>query len=339
MTADIMQYKTQATEKIDRLRNEDNQMKKITALLITAVLLLTCLVGCSSDIKKTSDKLEIISLVFPSYDFARSICGDKAEITLLLPPGSEAHTYEPTVQDIVKIQNSDLFIYVGGESDTWTDKILSSVDTDVRTLKLMDCVTALEEEIKEGMEAEHDEAGHEETDEKEYDEHVWTSPVNALKISELIKSAVCELDPDNSSIYEQNYLAYASELTSLDNDFKAFFASSQNKTLVFGDRFPLRYFEEEYGLDCYAAFPGCSSESEPSAATIAFLTDKIKSENISTVYYIEFSNHSIADNLAEETGTKTAMFHTCHNVTAQELESGATYVSLMRNNLEVLRAG
>ena len=190
-----------------------------------------------------------------------------------------------------------------------------------------------EEEMLEGMQEEEPSGEHE----TEYDEHVWTSPKNAVRISRAIEKALCGIDPDNAAFYQKNADSYAAELESLDQRFRDFFAGVSKKIMVFGDRFPFRYFAEEYGLECFAAFPGCSSETEPSAATIAFLTDKVKSENISTVFYIEFSNHQVADSIAEAAGAKTALFHSCHNVSAQDQKDGATYLSLMEQNLNTLK--
>jgi len=309
-------------------------MKKITAVM--AVALSVCLFGCASpSIQTKSDRLQVISTIFPSYDFARQVCGDAADVTMLLPPGAESHTYEPTAQDIIRIQDCDLFIYTGGESDTWVDDILSSMDKPVKTVRMMDCVDAVEEEITEGMQAEANEAG--EPEEPEYDEHVWTSPKNAVLIVQGIRDALCEVSPANADPFKNNADRYVSELDQLDADFTSFFAGVKNKTMLFGDRFPLRYFADAYGLKYYAAFPGCSTDTEPSAATVAFLTDKAKEENLSTIFYIEFSNHLIADSIAEAAGARTALFHACHNVSKEDMEAGATYLSLMRQNLETLK--
>ena len=171
----------------------------------------------------------------------------------------------------------------------------------------------------------------------DYDEHVWTAPANAVEITQAIGREMEALDAENASAYRANTAAYVSQLRQLDADFKSFFATVSNKTVIFGDRFPLRYFVEEYGLTYYAAFPGCSTQTEPSAATIAFLIDKLKAEHLSTVYYIEFSNHLVADSIAEAAGVQTAMIQTCHNVSQEEVDSGATYVSLMREDLETFR--
>ena len=170
-----------------------------------------------------------------------------------------------------------------------------------------------------------------------YDEHVWTAPRNAVAITQAIGARMAALDPDNAALYEVNTADYAARITELDQAFADFFAGLTDRTMVFGDRFPLRYFADEFDIEYYAAFPGCSTQTEPSAATIAFLTEKVRQEGISTVWYIEFSNHLVADSIAEATGAQTALFHSCHNVSADDLAAGATYVSLMEGNLETLR--
>lgn len=311
-------------------------MKKLIQILLCAVMAAFLLAGCGSNVSSSAPadgRLRIVSTVFPSYDFARAIAGEYADVTILLSPGMESHSYEPTPQDMIRIQNCDLFLYTGGESDAWVGDLLSSLDKPVNTVKMMDCVNVYEEEMLEGMQEEEPSGEHE----TEYDEHVWTSPKNAVRISRAIEKALCGIDPDNAAFYQKNADSYAAELESMDQRFRDFFAGVSKKIMVFGDRFPFRYFAEEYGLECFAAFPGCSSETEPSAATIAFLTDKVKSENISTVFYIEFSNHQVADSIAEAAGAKTALFHSCHNVSAQDQKDGATYLSLMEQNLNTLK--
>lgn len=308
-------------------------MKKTGALLLCLVLCLPlALFACSYQGKEKSDGILIVSTIFPGYDFARQVCGQSAEVVLLLPPGAESHSYEPSARDIITISECDLFIYVGGESESWIDDILASLDKPVKTLRMMDCVDLSLEEVKEGMEG-----GHEHEHEPEYDEHVWTSPANALRIFNAVAGALMEIDPQNAEVYAQNADVYAAKLEGLDGRFEEFFAGVSNRLLVFGDRFPLIYFTREYGLDYYAAFPGCASETEPSAATIAFLIDKVKEKNVGAVFYIELSNHLIADRIAEATGAKTARFNTCHNVTKAQLDAGATYLSLMEENLQTLR--
>ena len=255
---------------------------------------------------------------------------------MLLKPGMESHSYDPTPQDIIKIQECDLFIYVGGESDHWVNDILDSdKEKPKKVIALMECVDTVAEDTVEGMtEEEHEEK---DSDEVEYDEHVWTSPKNAITISKKIAGTMKELSPSDASVFEKNLNSYSKELSSLDDSFRKVVDGTRNRTLVFGDRFPFRYFADEYGLNYYAAFPGCSSETEPSAATISFLIDKVKEKKIPVVFTIEFSNGKVADTICEATGAKKLEFHSCHNVTQEMFDSGVTYVSLMNGNVSKLK--
>ena len=311
-------------------------MRKLFAATIAAVMAVSLCSGCAPESTANPDdgKIKIVSTIFPPYDFARQVAGDRADITMLLPPASESHSYEPTPQDIIEIQACDIFIYVGGESDTWVSGILDAIDTSSMTVvTLMDCVETLAEEHIEGMEVNEPE----DTGEVEYDEHVWTSPRNAILISQKISDALCTVDPDNSDFYNENCSNYVAELNQLDAKFSEIVAGAKRTTVVFADRFPLRYFTEAYGLSYFAAFPGCTSETEPSAATVAFLIDKVKEENIPVVFYIELSNQKMADTICEDTGCKKLLFHSCHNVTKEEFESGATYLDLMYKNADALK--
>lgn len=308
--------------------------------------------------KVENEKISVVATIFPQYDFVRQIAGDNVELKMLLKPGEETHSYEPTPQDIIAIQNSDLFIYVGGENDAWVEDILESMpDNGRKTLKLVDCVDTVEEEHVEGMkeerghdhddeddadheedEADHEDHGQEETHSvHEIDEHVWTSPVNAVKIVEQIKEELCELDLENTSVYEENAEAYVEQLKELDQEFQDVVDHSKRKLMIFGDRFPFRYFAEEYGLDYYAAFSGCASDTEPSAATMAFLINKVRDENIKTVLKMELSNENIAKAIAEATNADVKEFYSCHNLTAEQFADGETYLSLMEKNVETLR--
>lgn len=327
-------------------------MKKLITMIVAAAVAVFPLSSCGSNAKsptapaQADSRLNIVTTIFPQYDFAREIVGTNANVTVLLPPGTESHTYEPAPQDIIAIQNCDLFVYVGGESDVWIDDILDSMSDKVPdTLKLMDCVTTVEEETVEGMEShhdhdsadEHEDAQNHDHEEVEYDEHVWTSPINAIKIVRSMADAISALDNPNAEIYRKNADAYVDKLTALDNDFAEVVKTAKRNTIIVGDRFPFRYFADEFGLDYYAAFSGCSSETEASAATVAFLTDKVKSENIPAVLYVEFSNHKIADSIAETTGAKTLLLHSCHNVSQEDMKSGVSFLSLMQNNVETIR--
>jgi len=294
--------------------------------------------------------LSILASNFPAFDFARSLTGNTADVDLLLPPGSESHSYEPTPQDIIAIQNCDLFIYTGGESDNWIESILASMGADApETFRMSDSVTLLASETTASMEHshhhEHNEEWecsdpdhvHEEGHHHEMDEHVWTSPKNAMLIASSLKDTLCRLNPALASVYNTHHEAYQTELTELDAAFESIVANSQRDLIIFGDRFPLRYFAAAYGLQYDAAFPGCSEDSEPSVRTVISLVDTVREQQIPVVFYIEFSSRRTADILAEETGAKPLLFHSCHNVSAEEIEAGATYLNLMWQNTEALK--
>lgn len=312
-------------------------MKRIISILLVIVMAFS-LASCSGNTEK-DHSLHIISSIFPSYDFARQLTKgvEGVEITMLISPGTEPHSYEPGVQDMAQIKECDLFIYLGGESDQWVESLLDSFDDgEVNTLKMLECVDVLSEETIEGMQA-HDHH-HEEGEihaHAENDEHVWTSPLNAIKISQQIKNKLVEADPENKSIYESNFEGYKAELEALHKDFTDVF--SKETTLIIADRFPFRYLSQEYGFDCFAAFPGCSTESDPSAATIAFLETKIKETNATAVFYTEFSSQKVADTLCEATGVKKLMLHSCHNVNKDDFDNGVTYVSLMNQNISNIK--
>lgn len=312
-------------------------MKRIFPLLCALLLLTACGPALPPE---DLGRLQIVAAVFPAYDFARSAAGELADVTLLLPPGAESHSYEPTPADILRVQRCDLFIYLGGESDAWVDTILSAIQPQGEVLRMIDCVDLLEEETVEGMQGGHDhEEDHDHLGEViGMDEHIWTSPRNAAAVTRTIGERLAALDPAHAGDYAAGAESYALELEALDWEFAAFFDHLPDRTIVFGDRFPLLYFAEAYDLDYYAAFPGCGAQTEPSAATVAFLTEKVREEQLPAVWYIEFSNHLVADSIAEAAGVETAQFHTCHNVSRADLEAGATYLSLMQANLETLRA-
>lgn len=509
-------------------------MKRILSIFLSTLLMAALFTACAGSSNPAggseSGKISVVATIFPQYDFVRQIAGDHAELTMLLPPGSESHSYEPTPQDIISIQNCDMFIYVGGESDTWIDDILESMDTSkMEIVSLMDLVDTVEEEIVEGMEDDHDHshdgeiheediedrplsdfegswqsvlpyfedgtldeyiaataeknettpgeekagflekratdymtiditddgltvhtdtgsasgsyayaeyrpvrnedgeitsvwyiyqlsgpaegmpayiafsdheikarahdddhgddhdedhdhedelahfhirygndgidalmdvknwaptyypagasaeeikdalAGHDHSHEAEYDEHVWTSPKNAMTIVQALSDKLCALDSANSAAYEQNTAAYLEKLGGLDSAFRSVVEEGSRKTLVFGDRFPFRYFVDAYDLAYFAAFPGCSTETEASAATVAFLIDKVKDEQIPVVFHIELSNEKMADTICEFTGAEKRLLHSCHNITKAEFESGVTYLDLMTQNVETLR--
>lgn len=311
-------------------------MKKILCF----VLLLTLLLSASACSKTEQDGgLSVVCTIFPPYDFAKNVGGGHINLSQLLPAGAESHSYEPTPMDITTIAACDLFIYVGGENDFWVEDILSSFGEDApKTLTLLSCVEVKEELVTEGMETEeHEHEEHEHGEEVEYDDHVWTDPANAVKIVRRIQEELPELDPDNAGDYLASAAAYIEKLNQLDSDYKQLMTEAVRTTIVVGDRFPFRYMADAYGIEYFAAFPGCSSETEPSARTLAFLIDKVREESLPVVFYIEFSNHLVADEIAAETGAKTLLLHSCHNLSAAEQAEGKDYLSLMESNLEALR--
>ena len=313
-------------------------MKKFFALILICTLCLAlCACGQQAQAPETDGGVNIVAT---AYDFASQIAGDDGNVTLLIPPGSEAHSYEPTPQDIIRIQNCDLLVCNGGESEAWLDEILGGMGNEIPTVVMLDCVDALTEEDKDGMQVhehhDHDH-DHDEHEDEEYDEHVWTSPVNAQLICRAISAALCQADPAHASDYTARCVDYCAELQELDADFRGVIANAKRHTLIFADRFPVRYFVEEYGLDYFAAFPGCADDAEPSARTVAFLIDRVREEQAPAVLYIEFSNQKMADIVCEDTGCEKLLFNSCHNVTADQLRGGVTYLELMRGNLETVK--
>ena len=305
-------------------------MRRIIALIAAAIMTAVLLCGCSRPQEQDDGKLKIVTTIFPAYDFARHVFGDKADITLLLKPGTESHSYDPTARDIVKIDSCDLFIYNGGESDAWVENMLKAAD-EVNSLRMMSFVEALEEEALVGADEQDD------GDYGEYDEHIWTSPKNAALILDGIKSEAVRLDARNREFYEQNAADYSARILDLDSRFEELLAG-ENRYFIFADRFPLLYFFKEYGLNYYAAFPGCSSETEPSAQTIAFLSEKLNDGDvIPMVFHIELSSSKLAQTLTAENGLSYAEFHSCHNITADDFEAGESYVSLMERNYKMLK--
>jgi zinc transport system substrate-binding protein len=306
-------------------------MKKILGIAAVCVLVFS---ACAAQ-RPDDGRLSVVTTIFPPYDFARAISGGKASLTMLLKPGAESHSYEPTPQDIITIGSCDIFIYVGGESDEWVSDVLESVDTsNIRIITLMDCVDVVEEEIVEGMEEEE-----EEEEGIAYDEHVRTSPRNAKLIVQKIADALCAEDGENSELYRANTASYLSELDALDADFRSVAEQIplDRRVLVFGDRFPFRYFVDAYDFKYFAAFPGCSTETECSAATVAFLIDKVADEKIPAVFYIEFSNENIAGAICEATGAAKRLFHSVHNIRADDFTAGKTYLDIMKQNVVTLR--
>lgn len=302
-------------------------MKRKTYLYIVLVFCLL-ISGCSMNHSDETAKLDIVATSFAPYDFCRQIVGDDAQVTMLLPAGAESHSYEPTAQDVMKIGACDVFVYVGGESDTWIDGILDSIDTQhITMIRLMDLVEPLEEE------GEHTH----ETTQTQYDEHVWTSPRNAIDIVNALCDVFCQVDAAHEDAYLEHTKGYVEQLTALDESFLQVVQEAETKTLVFGDRFPLLYFAHCYGLDYKAAYPGCAAQTEPNASAVADLIDYVRQNDVPVVFCVELSNTDIAQTIAQASGAKVLTFYACHNISAQDLENGETYLSLMQKNVVSLK--
>lgn len=318
-------------------------MKKILALLLALWIPAAVLSGCvPQDDSAASNKLNIVTTIFPAYDWVREILGDetdRAEMTMLLDSGVDLHSYQPTVDDIVKISDCDLFLYVGGESDGWVDDALKNAPSkDRKVIRLLDVLgdSAKAEETVAGMqEEEHD---HEE--EAEYDEHIWLSLKNAQVLVAAISEALQETDPARKDTYAANAAAYVEKLSALDGEYRAAVDSGKYKTLLFGDRFPFRYLADDYGLDYYAAFPGCSAETEASFETVSFLAGKMDALGLPCVLTIEGTQHKIAETIVQNTAQKNQQVLTMDSmqaVTANDAASGVSYLSIMEKNLSVLK--
>lgn len=324
-------------------------MKKILALLLALWIPAAVLSGCApQDDSAASNKLNIVTTIFPAYDWVREILGDetdRAEITTLLDSGVDLHSYQPTVDDIVKISDCDLFLYVGGESDGWVDDALKNAPNKERkVIRLLDVLgdSAKAEETVEGMqEEEHEEeAEHDHEEEAEYDEHIWLSLKNAQMLVAAISEALQETDPARKDTYAANAAAYAEKLSALDGEYRAAVDSGKYKTLLFGDRFPFRYLADDYGLDYYAAFPGCSAETEASFETVSFLAGKMDALGLPCVLTIEGTQHKIAETIVQNTAQKNQQILTMDSmqaVTANDAASGVSYLSIMEKNLSVLK--
>lgn len=332
-------------------------MKKITALLLALFMLVAALAGCGkqNDTNQT-DKLSIVTTIFPEYDWVREILGEKAdnaEITMLLDNGVDLHSYQPTADDIVKISDCDLFIYVGGESDEWVeDALRNAANRNMKVINLLEVLgdSVKTEEIVEGMQEEEHE--HEDAEEHEYedaeeheheeeaDEHVWLSLKNAKMLVRVISKALQELDPDSKDIYAANADAYVKKLSALDAEYQTAVDAASNKTILFGDRFPFRYLVDDYGLRYYAAFVGCSAETEAGFETISFLAKRVDEWKLPCVLTIEGAQHKIAETIVRNTTAKNQRVLTMDSMqstTSKDVKNGTTYLSVMEKNLSVLK--
>lgn len=324
-------------------------MKRFLSVFFSILFILTAFAACAeSEETKTESKsqqreekkLSIVCSIFPQYDFCKEIAGEKADIELLLKSKTDLHNYKPSAEDILKIKNCNLFIDIGGESDEWVNDVFESIGSEKpAVLSLIDVVDAKDEQALEGMEEEeHDhEEGEEENEESEKDEHVWTSLKNAQLIVEAIEKKLCELDSSNAEEYKANAEAYLSRLSSLEKEYSTAVQNAKQKTLVFADRFPFRYLADDYSLECFAAFSGCSAETQASFETIKFLAEKVKEKNLSFVLKIDGSDGSVAETVASQSNAEIRTLNSCQSVSEDEINAGVTYLSIMSDNLAVLK--
>lgn len=303
-------------------------MKKIISVIIITVTVLCLFCSCGESGEKS--RLSIVCSTFPQYDFVKNIVGDKIDITML-DSASDIHSFEPTAADLMTISEADLFIYIGGESDKWVDKAVKSANNpDLKTVSLMDCVTTVDEESVEGMQSETEEA-------PEADEHIWLSLRNAKLMVDYICENICAIDPENSSVYKANSDSYIQKLDMLDKQYAETVSTAKRKTVMFADRFPFRYLVEDYGLEYYAAFSGCSAETSASFQTVTFLIEKSKELKLPVILVTESSDKSIAETVCKETGSKIAVMDSCQSVHAKQVKDGADYFEIMTENLNVLK--
>lgn len=359
-------------------------LRKSVVFIVTISMILG-MAGCGKTTEKEDNyRLKIVTSLFPYYDMARAVIGDVKGIDLkmIVTPGQDSHSFEPTPSDVIQMENADVLIYNGGSLETWIDTLLDSLNNKNKIqMKMMDYVDVLNEEIVEGMDTRFEEHDHEEHSHKEdnhnkenhkedshseenhkednhsedssndsefhnedseeeheeTDEHIWTSPVNEIIMTEKICETLSKALPEEKENFQKNAENYISQLKELDNEFRTIVENAKTKEIIFADKFPLQYFAKEYGLKYYAAFPGCGSDMEPSAKTIAFLVDKIKEDNIKAVFYLELSSHIVADAIETDTGAKPLQFNSCHNITQKQFDSGVTYVDLMKENVNNLK--
>ncbi|MDR0841581.1 MAG: zinc ABC transporter substrate-binding protein [Christensenellaceae bacterium] len=301
-----------------------------------AVLLLACLMlgGCAQTPQPAGQGLRVVCTLFPQYDFARAVAGELAQVTLLLPPGVESHSYEPSPQDIIAIHNADVFLYTGQYMEPWAQRITAALPASVRVADVSAGLT-LDAEEDDDEEEEEDESDHAHA----FDPHIWTDPTMAAVMVQNIAAALQAADPQNAGVYGANAAAYIAKLNALDADIQAAVSKGARRTICFGGRFALHYFAKRYGLTYIAAYDSCSSETEPSARAVARILDTIRAERIPVIYYEELVEPKVANAIAAETGVTPLLLHSCHNLSAEDMRGGVTYLALMYQNLANLKAG
>ncbi len=323
-------------------------MKKGIIYLITIVLIFSVLIGIISTVNKPKDnnsgRIKVIATIFPQYDFAKKIGGDKVDVSLLLTPGTETHSYEPTPQDIINVNKASLFIYTGENMEPWAEKIVQGIDSDTVVLDASKNI-----ELKSSHDdEEHNEHNHDEEDndknnenehhhEHEFDPHIWLDPQNAVIMVKNITEELCNIDSENTEYYKQNAEKYIQELNALDSEIQNTINESKTNKVAFGGTFAYMYFVERYNLDYVTAYDSCGEDTEPSVSNVKKVIDYINTNKLPIVFYQEHSAGKIADSIAAETGAKKLVFHTVHNVSSQELADNESYISIMKKNLENLK--
>ncbi len=298
------------------------KMKRFISLFLIIITVLTLISGCSSD-KSDSGRLRVVCTLFPQYDFARQITDSLADVTLLLPAGTETHSFEPTPTDIIEISNCDVFIYIGNEMETWVSSVMSDID-EAKTTVI---------NVTESLGLDVSAHSHGKTHSDAADPHIWTSVPIASQIAELIRDVLMEKDPDNADTYSKNAGILLSDLADLNTRIRQTVSSSKRKEIVFAGRIALRNFTDEYALDCITAFDSCTEESEPSASSVAKIIDKVNSDNIPVIFCEELKEPKTANAISADTGAVVRCFHSCHNLSKEDFENGETYLSLMEKNL------
>ena len=313
--------------------------KKIGVFFLLLVLCLQILAGCAPVPKQEDGKnrIQVVATLFPQYDFARAIAGDRAEVTLLLPPGVESHSFEPTPADIMKINACDLFVYTGKYMEPWAEKIIAGMSGNGKALDVSQGITLDAEEETHEEQGEHEH--HEDHDHGGFDPHIWTDPQNAKIMVQNIADALSQADEPNRAYYQSNAQNYLAQLDALDAQLQEIVTTAKRREIVFGGRFALHYFAKRYGIQYVAAFDSCSSETEPSVRVITQIIDEIREKQIPVIFYEELTDPKVSRAIAEDTGIKMLMLHSCHNVSRKELQNGATYLSIMEQNAKNLKEG
>ena len=309
-------------------------MKKIFIFILSVIIILSAFTSCTSTDETTDNgKINVVTTIFPVYDWTKNVAGENCNVIYLDESGTDMHSFEPTAKNILAITNADVFIHIGGVSDEWVENALSaSGNTSLITLALADITGMIEEEIIDGMEHDH-ESDH---DSAENDEHIWLSLKKAQKAVSAIADSLANADTENADEYRLNAENYNKKLSALDTEYTDCVNNAKRKTLLFADRFPFRYLTEDYGIEYFAAFPGCSAESEASFETMTFLIEKVRELSLPCIITIENSDSKIAGTISNETDTKILSLNSCQSVTKSDIDNGITYISAMENNLQIL---